>query len=1069
MKIKSGSVLKGLLTGAVASAYVIGIPAAINAFKDSSSPSQFQLNASTSAQDIKSSQMLNAMLDKKNETINTHTLKKSLKMNLELCRGGTFDFSKTTLFKQSKSVSYEELISFVDNGHVNDLKELTKEFTKIVFVKKFSTKFSDLLTVKSLILENQTSITTIIKKIKDTLIQEGIEDLFSDFSFFTGDAKYDEKSIDKYLPKNEFFSFLTFADIAGNEFSVEQTTDAINNISTENDLNEFLTNGPQEPSFHMNLVDNFIIKYGTLTEGELQPKYSKVQNVDHNVDVEYQDFDEVFNNFNSLYDFSYFRSTYAWRNVISPMLQIKLGIEGNWRYQDDNIDKVIKDNQENSVQYSYCMEFEDIMNYQTSDSDFLAPSIPLATDRYFENKLKTTQSQKHGVTMFSPPDALQEAYTRHWYPSTPGAYQYMWQYMKNYITWGRGLTVPGPSVVNTAHKNGVRVFATLFNSEPSSMLVRLMSMNEDSKKVYINQLIKILKDRGVDGLFWNSEMASWSTSGMTFAGWKSYSEFLHIADTEFKNNGLMFYQYSNHDVEIPLEGKDKIADIIKMSGDDKVLEKTNNNWRALNSTPGKMTFSMNHFTYDFNFYDNEFGLGADHQIFNGFVDKIDMQTGIIGRLKFLKDHPEYTLNVMGWEDSPNTVDWINREWQVLQQIKNDPSLSAQFTTETFDEFYADYTLYGDRHHVAYSDDLEWSSSEFVSRGQFQQKQSGIKTDFHLSRFTEEDIENEGTNPSSRFQVSYWDKNGQDPRATTGALSDYFEERSVINDKEFSTSFETGYAHQFTKGGKEVFGNWSNMGAQDIPPTYRYIIDKYDSNGKLIDDSVNNYVKRDVTAKLLETKDAYYGGDVLTYNGILKANESIVNKLYVSNITTDKQFSIIVKDNSSQADIQLAVWKNKSTTPTTLKAINEEKLVGGYKKLTFNVDVNANEVITSFGIKIQNGAATDLDLSNVLVDGLAFKDKSQQNAKVDHLLTNFRASTNNAKASGVNVKFTDSAFDENTRYFIYDENDKLIDFGSSPYLHVETAGVYKIVVENNLGTKLNESKVSLNKAEGWING
>lgn len=1003
------------------------------------------------------------------KTINSKTLAKNLKMNFQLCRGGTFDFSKTNLLNRAKKVTYDEVIDFIDNASLSELIMLREQFTEIEFNKTFSVKFNELLTVKSLISSNQTTLSKdVIDQIKTALVTENIDYLYNDFSFVAGDARYDEKVVSTLFDSSDnFYSYIKWDDSTGKRYSTDEVKGKISSITTEQELKDFLSNGPQEPVFVFKLVDDYVIKTKNVVELNSKPKYG-TKNADENIDIEFgKDFDDLFGYKTSLYDYEWFTAAYAWKNVISPMLQIKFKKISDqlWRDASDHVDKVVFEEENDSILYSRRFSLEDVLSYTSDKSSYLKSSVPLAT-RVFENKLKSSQTANHGVTLFSPPDALKEAYTRDWYPTTSGTFQNMWQYLNYYVAWGNQFTIPSPGEINTAHKNGVRALATLYNDQPSTLGMRIMAMSENDKMVFIENLVKILKDRGADGIFWNAEMGSWKTSGMTYAGWKHYSDFLHILDTRFKAENLTFMQYANEDVEVPLDFDKKKQAIEQGANDDGTIDglwdRTENDYRRLHTSPARGTFSFNHFAYDFSKIDDEFGIGAGKYIFNGFVDKGDLMNDVASRIKFVNEHPDYTLNVMGWDDNSNTVDWLNKEWEAMQTLKNDQGMVSAMNVpqSAFDEFYGDYTIYGDRSHAAFND-LDFAMSEFISRGAYAQKDSTVQTDFHLTKFQQEQMAtNNGFKP---FQVSYWERNGQDPRATTKAISDYFQERSTINNDDFSTSFEGGYGHQFNVDANKIYDTWSNVGMQDIMPTYRYIIDKYDAKGKLVDDSVNNYLKRDITAKLFETNDAYYGNDVLAYDGELQSNESFINKLYVSEITENKEFSLIVKDdNSNKNDVSLAVWRNKGIDAKPLSPKSSTSLANGYVKYTFDVSASATDKITSFGLKFKNSSAAKTDLSKIYVDGLSFS----SNKPKTHNLTNFTASTNNFLTEGVNVKFEDSGFDVNTRYLIYDEScKKLYDIESSPFFHVDSPGVYKIVAQDNLGNELTSRTVSLNAKEG----
>lgn len=975
-----------------------------------------------------------------------------------------------TLFANVDKITYNELITFIEKANHDQLDTLAKDFNKIVFEKNFFIKLNEITQTRSILKSNPQNVTAQdLIKIKDDLSKNGVNGAYNDFTFFAGDAKWDEKTISQYMSETDFFGYVSWRDNSGNEFSKDDVLQQIKNISSQKELIEFLKNGPQEPVFKLPLTDEYLVKYDTLIDSEVSLFFDKTKS--NSVNVNYGDVDKVFGTQKSLFENTWFSKKYAWKNVISPMLQMKLknvpGILGNWRYDGDHIDEVVTDEKSNSVLYSRNMSFEEILDYDGSESMMFAETVPLNKERYFENKLKASQSSKYGVTMFSSPDGLKEAYTRDWYPSSFGTFQTMWQYFRTYIAWGNRFTLPSPAEVNVAHKNGVRVFGTLFNNESSSMLTRLMALSEEDQMVFVENIIKMIKARGVDGLFWNSEIATWKTSGMSLAAWVNYSKWLHYIDQRFTEEGLVLWQYTNHDVEVPMDGNEKKRDIIQQSGDNNVFSSSINSWRELNSIPGAATFSFNHFTPDFDFYDDKLGIGANDEIFNGFVDKAgDLQDSIYRRMKFVNEHPSYVLQVMTWEDAYQTRDWINREWDAIKQLKNNPSIKSTLPDSMWNEFYGDYAIYGDRHHVAYMDDLDFSIPLFSSRGGFKQVQptyTGERylTDFHETKFSAAEQRNK-PHDVFNFQVSYWDRNGQDPRATTGAVSDYFQERSTVGSKDnFSTSFEVGYGHQLNIDGKKIFGDWQNLGAQDILPTYRYIIDKYDANGKLIDDSVNNYVGRKINAHLKETNDAYYGNDALTYDGTLAPKESLINKLYVANVDANKEFKVITRN--SGLELSLALWRNGSLTPELVKPVSTKSLNNGYFEYTFNVKADSSTKITSFGLSFKNNDSKNVDLDKVLVDGISFSDSITAKP---HTFSDFYAMSRNLETNGINIKFKDANWSESTRYYVYDSNGDLVTFSPTPYFYVKSAGKYKIVATDVFSSAKEEYELEINANKGY---
>ena len=135
------------------------------------------------------------------------------------------------------------------------------------------------------------------------------------------------------------------------------------------------------------------------------------------------------------------------------------------------------------------------------------------------------------------------------------------------------------------------------------------------------------------------------------------------------------------------------------------------------------------------------------------------------------------------------------------------------------------------------------------------------------------------------------------------MAKWMPERSTVS-RTFLTNFNVGNGeYYYDKGVQTTVGGWYNMSAQDVVPTYRWLI--YEA-GKT---TVNNLLKASFTHE-----DAYVGGSCLKLNGPAIGDGADV-VLYKTSIaaTTKAKAKVAVKALSGDAELSLLVrvdneWK-----------------------------------------------------------------------------------------------------------------------------------------------------------------
>lgn len=411
---------------------------------------------------------LQSFVDKHtNEVIDITSLKKSLKMSLNLYRGGWFDISQTNIMGLSVSnqhkAEFSELISFIDNASIDQAISFNENFSKIKFLKNFAVSFKDAFEIK-MRFKDVEDTTQWLDKTKTIVWNWGVDAIrglalrhyshgeVNDFSFFSHNDK-DQNVFNDFVSDEDWNNYFRYSKSDGSLITFEEAKQMIQKANTADELKTTITNTLDEPVVCFNLDDRFLIKF----KGVKNDSYAitnVVSNESHNIDVKLKgEWDPVFGTKDSWYQYAAFAGNYFQKNAISPMFLID---KQGTTVHDNNTDFYIQDNEidAQSINYSMPQTYEQIMNYKSSVNQFNRGLIKLNESRYYENKLHEQQTPDHGFIPMSDVDMYNETMTGNWYPHIRQEYATMWQYVSKYIQWGWKTTWPTPLQVDTAHKNG---------------------------------------------------------------------------------------------------------------------------------------------------------------------------------------------------------------------------------------------------------------------------------------------------------------------------------------------------------------------------------------------------------------------------------------------------------------------------------------------------------------------------------------------------------------------------------------------------------------------------------------
>lgn len=195
-----------------------------------------------------------------------------------------------------------------------------------------------------------------------------------------------------------------------------------------------------------------------------------------------------------------------------------------------------------------------------------------------------------------------------------------------------------------------------------------------------------------------------------------------------------------------------------------------------------------------------------------------------------------------------------------------------------------------------------------------------------------------SNSGNNFEYEEYSKKA--PLSTFFGLAQMIPERSAIQGKlPFSTRFNLGNGERFYYKGKRTAGSWYNMAAQDIVPTYRWLI--YATGTTSRSEALNAEFTH---------KDAYTGGSSLLLEGKSAGDADLV--LYKTQLTvgsTNPVVKIAAKKRSA-GDSKLFVilkvngqWKEVPFGSFEGKTWEEKTLSSG---------LSQGDIITAIGLRVK---------------------------------------------------------------------------------------------------------------------
>ncbi|MER7520707.1 endo-beta-N-acetylglucosaminidase [Streptomyces sp. NPDC126499] len=210
------------------------------------------------------------------------------------------------------------------------------------------------------------------------------------------------------------------------------------------------------------------------------------------------------------------------------------------------------------------------------------------------------------------------------------------------------------------------------------------------------------------------------------------------------------------------------------------------------------------------------------------------------------------------------------------------------------------------------------------------------------------------------EARYWDGANGDPSNTTTTsawkgLAHYVAESSPVTTKPFVTSFNAGQGDFHHSAGVRVSSTgWNNLSLQDVPPTYRWVVQ---SAGTKLKPSI-------------DFTDAYEGGSALRLTGTLDAVNTV--RLYQTRlpVAADTRLSVVVKTPAA-GPTRLKAAVSFTDAPTAFTTLDlGSTTTAGWERKTLDLSAYAGRTVAQIGLQTTGTApAYDIRVGQIaLYDG-----------------------------------------------------------------------------------------------------
>lgn len=405
----------------------------------------------------------------------------------------------------------------------------------------------------------------------------------------------------------------------------------------------------------------------------------------------------------------------------------------------------------------------------------------------------------------------------------------MWQYLDSMAFWGssdrddRVIMCPTAHTIDAAHRNGVRIYGKIFfhwNASPDDVALRRIRdlIQKDGDTFPVaDKLIEAALYYGFDGWFLNQE--NYQTNSADAQGIRDFMAYFRARSEDMGASHLKMEWYD----AMAENGNRSFQNALTNSNDGFMKSGTN-------VTDTGSTLAAHEMFLNFWWYYNSSNLSNSRALaLSRGIDPYDLFAGI-----WTENYRNY-----GKTPDPNSAGNLDITWSHL-----------------FPEGAPHNTSVG-----LFAAETPWFKAPFPAGGVAQDQ-------------------------------IYWSGPNSDPTDTVPAagsptpnwygLAHYIPANSVITRLPFVTNFNVGQGSFYKIDGTTVMtGPWTNLGVQDILPTWRWIVT---STGA------------ETLTPSLDFTESYYGGSSLKVTGSLQAGVAQEIKLYQTRlpITSETSLKLVYK-------------------------------------------------------------------------------------------------------------------------------------------------------------------------------
>ena len=611
-----------------------------------------------------------------------------------------------------------------------------------------------------------------------------------------------------------------------------------------------------------------------------------------------------------------------------------------------------------------------ILNYTEGWSNSVYEStfktqIPLKKT-FFNDKLHESQSSEYGILALynsddhghsaSEWDARNKwgnAKTWKWPLDLALDDLYNWQYMRRVGIFNHAMNGADPRFSNEAHKNGVKSLGAISMNDINRFRF-MLKKDRDGTFPFVDKLIKIAKDYGYDGWWFNIEPNKTITADFA----NDLREAFKYLRKRFNEEHLQVEHYAWRWGE--KRGHEESA-------------KSGEIYKPFNGNSFEGTSLTKDGLYQFAFDKNgnplttpEYmpGAGSIHPFINPrFNTTLGAVSGVnynsysiqnrftefksdIAYQTMLKDKFRNTkyggVAYQAW--SGNSPFLSHYWWDQIYRIQMEARKNPDYKFSPQGRLDKEYV--GDTEYFSYGGAAGAEIPQIIKYRKIEKNNM-----FRYSTISASD--------------------SKDPRSYFGSshVAKYYQESSVIDDSNsFSTSFSLATSKaRYIEGKKMKLFPFRNGELADILPTYKFIIDKYDSAGNLVDWKKDNYRKNTLRG-IFQDKDVYSGGAAVSTIGTLANREEMDMRLY-SVKYSDQNTSEYTFTYKGDVIPKMLVWDSWNGK-TKIDATSSKDLGNGWKKVTFPPTTSTD--VKYIGVNFRNGTGKDLDMTTVSLDRLQRK-------------------------------------------------------------------------------------------------